>query len=324
MHDGNRKAVLAALAANSGLAIAKFIVWGFTGAASMLAEAVHSIADTGNQILLLWGAASAERPPTEDHPFGFARDRYFWAFVVALVIFTVGSLFAIYEGISKLLHPHSLSNPSWAVGLLVLGIVVEGLSLRTAVVVSRTQKGTRSWWAFIRDTKSPELPVVLLEDLGALLGLVVALAGVSLAMVTGDARFDAAGSVAIGLLLGLIAIVLAIEMRSLLLGEAASPADRQAIRTAIARTMTIDRVIHMRTQHFGPDQLLVALKVQFAAGLSMEGIADGINQTEARIREVVPAAKLIFIEPDIDRIGTPNVGADQAATAESSETRGRL
>jgi cation diffusion facilitator family transporter len=311
MHDGNRKAVLAALFANLGLAIAKFVGWTFTGAASMLAEAVHSVADTGNQALLLWGAASAERAPTEDHPFGFARDRYFWAFVVALVIFTLGSLFAIYEGVSKLQHPHALTNPGWAVAILSAGIVMEGLSFRMAVIEGRVQKGSRDWWAFIRQTKSPELPVVLLEDLGALLGLVVALSGIGLATLTGDARYDAAGSIAIGVLLGLIATVLAVEMRSLLLGEAASPEDRQAIRDAIARTPAIERVIHMRTQHFGPDQLLVALKAHFTEGLSMEGIADGINDAEAAIREAVPAAALIFIEPDIYRVGTPDVGADR-------------
>jgi cation diffusion facilitator family transporter len=306
VQDGNRRAVLAALAANLGLAIAKFVGWTFTGAASMLAEAVHSVADTANQALLLWGSASAQRPPTEDHPFGFGRDRYFWSFIVALVIFTLGSLFAIYEGVSKILHPHELSSPGWAVGILSAGIVMEGLSFRTAVREGRRQKGQQGWWEFIRGTKSPELPVVLLEDLGALLGLTIAILGIGLATVTGEARFDAIGSLVIGLLLGVIAIVLAIEMRSLLMGEAASRQDRDAIRAALGATPSVERVIHMRTQHMGPEELLVALKIQFTSGLALEGLADGINDAEARIREAVPAATMIFIEPDIFRRREPS------------------
>jgi cation diffusion facilitator family transporter len=306
VQDGNRRAVLAALAANLGLAIAKFVGWTFTGAASMLAEAVHSVADTANQALLLWGSASAQRPPTEDHPFGFGRDRYFWSFIVALVIFTLGSLFAIYEGVSKILHPHELSSPGWAVGILSAGIVMEGLSFRTAVREGRRQKGQQGWWEFIRGTKSPELPVVLLEDLGALLGLTIAILGIGLATVTGEARFDAIGSLVIGLLLGVIAIVLAIEMRSLLMGEAASRQDRDAIRAALGATPSVERVIHMRTQHMAPEELLVALKIQFTSGLSLESLADGINDAEARIRDAVPAATMIFIEPDIFRRREPS------------------
>ena len=310
MQPGNRRAILAALAANTGIAVAKFVGWAMTGAASMLAEAVHSLADSGNQALLLWGGASAERPATEEHPFGFARERYFWAFVVSLVIFSLGSLFAIYEGVSKLLQPHELTSPMVAVAILVAGIGMEGVSFRTAVVEATKQKKQLGWWAFIRRTKSPELPVILLEDLGALLGLVVALIGIGLASLTGDPRFDALGSITIGVLLGVIAALLATEMRSLLIGEAATIEDREAIRQSLSQTPSVERVIHMRTQHFGPDQLLVALKVQFEAGLTTEGIVDGINDAERRIRERVPAAKLVFIEPDIYRSGEADVGAD--------------
>jgi len=310
VQPGNRRAILAALAANTGIAVAKFVGWAMTGAASMLAEAVHSLADSGNQALLLWGGASAERPATEEHPFGFARERYFWAFVVSLVIFSLGSLFAIYEGVSKLLHPHELTSPMVAVAILVAGIGMEGVSFRTAVVEATKQKKQLGWWAFIRQTKSPELPVILLEDLGALLGLVVALTGIGLASLTGDPRFDALGSITIGVLLGVIAALLATEMRSLLIGEAATIEDREAIRQSLSQTPSVERVIHMRTQHFGPDQLLVALKVQFEAGLTTEGIVDGINDAERRIRERVPAAKLVFIEPDIYRSGEADVGAD--------------
>lgn len=310
MQPGNRKAILAALGANLGLAVAKFVAWIFTGASSMLAESVHSLADSTNQGLLLWGGASAARPPTESHPFGFQRDRYFWSFVVSVVIFALGAVFATYEGVTKLFDPHPLVNPIWAVGVLVFGIGLEGYSFRTAVVEGRLQKKKLGWIDFIRRTKNPELPVILLEDLGALLGLVIALLGIGLATYTGDARFDALGSISIGLLLGAISIVLAIEMRSLLLGEAASEADRQAIRAALGETENLERVIHMRTQHFGPDQLLVAMKAQFAPELDAEGIADAINEAERKIRERVPAATLIFIEPDIYRTLEPDVGAD--------------
>ena len=310
MQPGNRKAILAALAANLGLSIAKFAGWAATGAASMLAEAVHSLADSGNQALLLWGAASAKRPATEEHPFGFARDRYFWAFVVSVVIFALGSLFAIYEGIQRLRDPHELANPLIAIAILTAGIAMEGMSFRTAVIEARKQKKQLGWWEFIRRTKNPELPVILLEDLGALLGLVLALVGIGLASLTGEPLFDAVGSITIGVLLGVIAIVLAIEMRSLLIGEAASPEDRAAIRQSLSETQSVERLIHMRTQHFGPDQLLVALKVQFAGDLSSEGVADGINEAERRIRERVPVAKLIFIEPDIYRAGPTDIGGD--------------
>ena len=312
MQDGNRRAIVAALGANLGLAGAKLVGWGFTGASSMLAEAIHSFADTGNQALLLWGGASARRPATEDHPFGFARERYFWSFVVALVIFALGALFAVYEGVSKLVHPHEIASPAWAIGILGVGVAMESFSLRTAIVEARSRKGAQSWWEFIRRTKSPELPVVLLEDLGALVGLAMALVGVTLAAATGEPRFDALGSIAIGALLAGIAFVLATEMRSLLIGEAATPEDRQAIRAALRETAPVQRVIHMRTQHFGPDQLLVALKVQFDPSLTMEGLADAIDLAEQGIRARVPAARLIFIEPDIYREGEPSVGADPA------------
>jgi cation diffusion facilitator family transporter len=226
MQEGSRRAVLAALLANLAIAISKFVAWGVTGAASMLAEAVHSVADTGNQALLLLGGARARRDPTPSHPFGYGRERYFWAFVVALVLFTLGSLFAIYEGVQKLRHPHAISSAGWAVGVLVLAFVFEAAALWNARREALKVRGDASWWEFIRHAKSPELPVVLLEDTGALLGLVFALIGVGLTLLTGDERYDALGSVAIGILLGVIAVVLAAEMKSLLIGEAAAPRQR--------------------------------------------------------------------------------------------------
>lgn len=305
MQEGSKKAIVAAFVANLGIAATKFVGFFFTGAASMLAEAVHSVADSTNQGLLLLGGSRSKRPATSEHPFGYGRERYFWAFVVALVIFSMGSLFALFEGEEKLRHPHELESAGWAVAILVTAVVFEGLSLRTAVQESREAKGDRSWWVFIRRSKSPELPVVLLEDSGALLGLVFALIGVGLAVVTGNPRFDAAGSVAIGVLLGAIAIVLVVEMKSLLIGESASPAVLDRICDAITSDPRIEQVVHMRTEHIGPDELLVALKILVDGDRSLGEVADLIDEAEARVRAAVPVAKVIYVEPDVARTLAP-------------------
>ena len=302
MKGGSRRAVLAALGANLGIAIAKFVGFALTGAASMLAEAVHSVADTSNQGLLLLGGARAKRRPTETHPFGHGRERYFWAFVVALVLFSLGGAFAMFEGIEKIRHPHELESVTVAVVILLVAMAMEGFSFRTAVKESRPGKEEAgSWWRFVRTAKVPELPVVLLEDAGALIGLTFALTGVVLTQVTDNPRFDALGSMGIGVLLGVIAVVLVIEMKSLLIGEAATPSEVEAIRGAIEGEGTVNRLIHMRTQHLGPDQLLVAAKVEFDRQLGFEDLTDAINAVEARIRDVVPAARMIYVEPDITR-----------------------
>jgi len=292
--DGSRRAIAAAFFANLGIAGAKFAAFLITGAASMLAEAVHSLADTGNQGLLIFGAARAKRKATLEHPFGFGRERY-------LVLFSLGSVFAIHEGIDKLRHPHELVSPAVAVCVLVLAIALEGWSFRTAVVAARSVRGSNSWWSFIRLSKSPELPVVLLEDLGALLGLVIALAGVTLAAVSGDPRFDAIGSIGIGALLGVIAIVLAVETKSLLIGESAAKEVRGAIRGTIEESPTVRKLIHMRTLHLGPDELLVAVKVEFDAGLDIAGLASAIDDLESAIRQQTPIARVIYVEPDVTR-----------------------
>jgi cation diffusion facilitator family transporter len=301
MTDGNRRAILAALLANLGIAIAKFLAFLATGAASMLAESVHSVADTGNQLLLILGGVRAQREPTPEHPFGYGRERYFWAFVVAMVLFSLGSLFAISQGIDKLRHPHSLTSPGWAIGVLLVGLVLEGGSLRVAVrEASRTRAG-KSWWEFVRHAKSPELPVVLLEDLGALIGLLLALCGVSLAFALDDPRFDAAGSIAIGVLLGVIAVVLAIEMKSLLIGESAAPGIRRQIVDSIEAAPQVRRLIHLRTLHLGPDELLVGAKVELEPALDFRAVAEAIDAVEQCIRDRVPAARVIYLEPDIER-----------------------
>ncbi|MCA1691613.1 MAG: cation diffusion facilitator family transporter, partial [Actinobacteria bacterium] len=299
---GSRKAILAACVANSGIAIAKFVGFGVTGAASMLAEAVHSVADASNQGLLLLGGSRARKQATPEHPFGFGRERYFWSFVVALVLFTLGSLFALYEGEEKLRHPHELESVGWAFAILVFAILLESFSLRTAIHESRPfVKEAGSWWKFIRRSKVPELPVVLLEDIGALVGLIFALAGVVLAHLTGNPRWDAVGSIAIGLLLGVIAITLVIEMKSLLIGEAASPAQLQAIRVAIESDEHVRRLIHMRTQHLGPEELLVGAKVELDGNLDARGVAHAIDAVEAKMRAAVKGTLVLYIEPDIAR-----------------------
>jgi cation diffusion facilitator family transporter len=320
--EGSTRAIVAAFLANLGIAIAKFIAFMVTGAASMLAESIHSVADTGNQALLILGGRRARRPPSEEHPFGYGHERYFWAFLVAVVLFTLGSLFALFEGYEKLIHPHEVTSPIWAIGVLVVAIVLESFSLRTAVIESNKVRKDQGWWSFVRRSKSPELPVVLLEDIGALLGLVFALAGVTLAVVTHNSRFDAMGSVAIGLLLGVIAIVLGREMRSLLIGEAASGRELAEIREALTGTDGVRRLIHQRTMHLGPDDLLVAAKLELDPGLTLERVVETINHAERRVREAVPIAKRIYLEPDVyDAAQDPARGDKPARPAEAPPAR---
>jgi cation diffusion facilitator family transporter len=296
-----KKAVLAAAAANLGIAIAKFIGFLITGSSALLAETIHSVADTGNQGLLLLGARQARREADEEHPFGYGRERFFYAFVVALVLFSLGSLFALFEGIEKLRHPHELDSPLVAVGLLVFAIGLESVSMRTAVHEARPIKGDLGWWTFIRRSKNPELPVVLLEDLGALIGLVIALAGVALVEITGNADFDAVSTLGISLLLGVIAWVLAHEMKSLLIGESATASDLARIRTTLRDAPAVRRIIHLRTLHTGPEELLVGAKVEFDAALDLAQVAAAIDQTEQLLREAVPIARVVYLEPDVYR-----------------------
>lgn len=300
MTDGSRKAIIYAFFANLGIAIAKFVGFLITRSAGLLAESVHSLADTGNQGLLLLGGRRAKRKEDLDHPFGYGRERYFWAFVVALVLFSIGGLFALYEGIEKLRHPHEVENLPVAIGILLFAIGLETISLRTAYKEAQHVKPAgMGWWTWIRRAKQPELPVVLLEDIGAETGLVFALLGVLMAHFTDEPRWDAVGSIAIGVLLVLIAVLLAIEMKGLLIGEGAAAEDVNRIQGAITAHEHAVRLIHMRTQHLGPDELLVAAKIEFDRALSIEALADAINATERAIRTAVPSARLIYLEPDI-------------------------
>ncbi|MEO3786621.1 cation diffusion facilitator family transporter [Actinocorallia sp. B10E7] len=316
--EGGTKAIVAALAANLGIAVSKFVAYVFTGSSSMLAESIHSVADSGNQALLLLGKKRSERGRTPEHPFGFGRERYFYAFIVALVLFTVGSMFSIYEGVHKYHeatgdHAREIESPQWAFGVLTVAILLESFSFRTAIVESNHIRGDQTWTQFIRKAKSPELPVVLLEDLGALVGLVLALLGVTLAVVTGDPVWDAYGTLAIGILLGLIAVVLAFETKSLLLGEGAGPEVEKGIIDALESVPEVDRVIHLRTQYIGPDELLVAAKIAVDHDDTAAEIAKGIDAAEAKIRAMLPVAKLIYLEPDLYREKTAEAGAEDAA-----------
>ena len=299
MATGGTRAILAAMAANAGIAVAKFAAYLVTGSASMLAESVHSVADTSNQGLLLLGGRQARRIADDKHQFGYGRERYFWAFVVALVLFTLGGLYSLYDGVAKVRNPHEVTNLGWAIGVLVFSLILEGFSLRTAIVEARRVKGDRKWWAYIRRSRSPELPVVLLEDVGAMLGLLIALIGVSLAAATGDPIWDGIATVGIGVLLLVIASVLTVEMRSLLLGEAATKEDIAAITSAVRSSDGVTRIIDLRTQHIGPEELLVAGKVEFDRSLTMSGVADAIDRCEVAIRDAVPYARRIYLEPDL-------------------------
>jgi len=301
---GSTRAILAALLANAGIAVAKFVGFIITGSSSMLAEAVHSVADTSNQGLLLFGQRAARKQADELHPFGYGRSRYFYSFVVALVLFSLGSVFALYEGYHKISHPEELTSPVVAIAILVIAIGLEGFSFRTAMVESRPLKGSASWWRFIRTSRNPELPVVLLEDTGALIGLVFALTGVGLTVLTGEPVWDGIGTVAIGVLLGVIAVILMIEMHSLLIGEGATRQEDRAIRVALERTENIDRLIHLRTQYLGPEELLVGAKIALAADTDLATVAATIDAAELAVRAAVPAATVIYLEPDLDRART--------------------
>ena len=304
-HEGGTKAIVAALAANLGIAVTKFVAFLLTSSSSMLAESVHSVADSGNQLLLLLGGRRARREPDETHPFGYGRERYVYAFIVSIVLFTLGGLFALYEAWHKWADPHPLEGRWWWVPLVVLAVafVMESSSLRTAVRESDRVRGGQSWPSFIRNAKAPELPVVLLEDSGALIGLLLAALGVGLTLLTGDGRWDAVGTAGIGLLLVLIAGVLAVETTSLLLGESASAADVAAVRAALVGE-GVASVIHLRTLHLGPEELLVAAKIEVTADRSAADIAAAIDAAESRVRAAVPIARVIYLEPDLRRPAT--------------------
>ncbi|MEU8296812.1 cation diffusion facilitator family transporter [Micromonospora sp. NPDC048909] len=313
--SGGNKAIVAALLANVGIAITKFVAFLLTSSSSMLAEAIHSVADSGNQGLLLLGGKRAKREATPQHPFGYGRERYIYAFIVSIVLFSVGGLFALYEAYHKWHDPHGIESWQWVpVTVLVVAIVMESFSFRTAIKESNHIRGSQSWVKFIRRAKAPELPVVLLEDFGALVGLVFALFGVSMTLVTGNGEWDAAGTAMIGVLLVTIAVVLAIETKSLLLGEGAEAHDLAAIERAVTEGPEVERIIHMKTLYLGPEELMVAAKIGVPQCETAEELAAGIDAVEARIRAAVPTARVIYLEPDIYRADAAREGNGSASS----------
>ena len=300
--EGGTRAIIAALIANLGIAATKFLAFLLTRSSSMLAESIHSVADSGNQLLLLIGGKRAAREADEEHPFGYGRQRYVYAFIVSIVLFTVGGMFAIYEGVHKWQHPEPIEGQWWWVPLVVLIVAIglESYSFRTAMVESNRTRGERSWVEFVRTAKSPELPVVLLEDTAALLGLVFALFGVSMTLVTHEGRWDAVGTLLIGALLVVVALVLGVEMNSLIIGESANRDAVERIRAALVGG-AVEGVIHMRTLHLGPEELLVAAKIAVRGSESAAEVAAAIDEAERRVREVEPIARVIYLEPDIRR-----------------------
>jgi cation diffusion facilitator family transporter len=305
VQEGSKKAIVAALLANLGIAVAKFVGFAITRSSGMLAEAAHSLADSGNQALLLLGSRRAKRAATREMPFGHGRERYFWSFIVALVLFSMGGLFALYEGIRKLAHPHETHNLLLAVAILGVAILLETFSLRTAVKeVRHVKPPDMSMWQFVRQSRSPELPVVLLEDIGAEIGLFIAMGGVLLSHFTHNPRWDSVASICIGVLLTVIAIVLAIEMKASLLGESATDDVERRIRETTLAHPRVRKIIHLRTQHIGPEQLLVGIKVEFDHLLSFGDLASTIDAVETSLRTSVPEAATIYIEPDVARAGT--------------------
>ena len=297
--SGGTKAIIAAFLANLGIAITKFIAFFFSGSSSMLAEGVHSVADSGNQLLLLLGGRQAKKAADAEHPFGYGRERYVYAFVVAIILFSVGGVFSIYEGIDKLTHPHPLENAWLPIVVLVIAICLESFSLRTAVKESNLTRGGQSWVQFVRRAKQPELPVVLLEDIAALLGLVLALLGVGLTILTGDNLWDGIGTIAIGVLLVTVAIILGIETKSLLVGEGAEPDVVAKILAAFNGHPQVEAVIHMKTLYLGPDELLVAAKIAVPKATRAVDVATAIDAIEKDVRAAVPVARVIYLEPDI-------------------------
>ncbi|MFI0417998.1 cation diffusion facilitator family transporter [Spongiactinospora sp. 9N601] len=309
--SGGTKAIVAALIANLSIAVAKFVAYLFTSSSSMLAESIHSVADSGNQVLLLVGGKRAQRARTPKHPFGYGRERYFYAFVVAVVLFTVGAVFSIYEGVHKISDPHPVKTPVVAFGVLIFAIIAETFSFRTAIREANQVRNGQSWVQFIRRSKAPELPVIVLEDLGALVGLILALLGVAMAVITGNGVWDGVGTIAIGVLLAVIAVILAVETKSLLIGEGAGEETEDQIVAALTGGPEVSRVIHLRTLHIGPEELLVAAKIAIDHDDTAAEVARGIDAAEQRVRAAVPIARVIYLEPDLYQ----SERADPATTA---------
>jgi cation diffusion facilitator family transporter len=299
VRDTRRAALFTALGANVAVAIAKAAAAAITGSSAMFAESLHSVADSVNEVLLLIGARRARQPADLQHPFGHGRYRYLYAFVVSLAVFWIGGVLSVLEGIDHLLNHEAITDPRWALGVLALSALLDGWSLRTTRLAWRSTKGERSWRRLIRDTKAPDLIVVFLEDVGALVGVAIAAAGVTVAAITGNGAWDALASIAIGLLLMAVGRVVNGETQSLLVGESAAPEVVEGIRDAIAGTPGIAGVRELRTIHVGPDDLVVAARISVDAASTATAITRSIEEGERRVRAVVPFRTVVSIEPRI-------------------------
>lgn len=294
------KSVLYALGANFGIAIAKSVAAVITKSGSMLAEAIHSFADCGNQALLLWGMKSAKTKADDDHPLGYGKAIYFWSFVVAVLLFSVGGLFSVYEGWHKLHSTEALHRPEIALGVLLFGIVLESISMRACMREVNKVRGGRSWFRWFRESRQAELVVIFGEDLAALCGLTLAFGAVLATMLTGNPLYDALGSIAIGVLLIVVAVFVAVEVKALLVGQSAEPPMREAITAFIGMALSVEEVLNVITLHFG-DDIMVAVKARFKETHSVGQLAHEINNLEKALKEEFPHVKWVFFEPDIAR-----------------------
>ena len=322
----SKKVVLLALAANFGIAIAKFVAYLLTASAALLAEAIHSLADTGNQLLLLLGMKKAAKPPDDRHPFGYKMESYFWSFIVAIMLFSLGGLFAIYEGVHKLQSlrvelasgpAKPMEHPAVAIGVLLVSIALEGYSWIAATKLINKLRGDQGLFAFIEDSKSTEIIVIWMEDTGALIGLFLALSGVGLVLLTGNPYWDVYSTFAIGVLMVLIAFFVARETKSLLIGESATKESQAIIKKLVAETDGVVRVMGLRTMQLGEDEFVAALKIQWQEGMPVEEVSRRTNALETRIREAIPRARYLFLEPDVY---DPNKASGSDADGEAPDS----
>src|SRR5919109_1705067 len=297
MRADSVRTIFYALGANLAIAAAKTGAAIATGSSAMLAEAIHSFADSGNQGLLLWGMKQAKRPPSPDYPLGWGKAVFFWSFIVALVLFSLGGLFSVYEGWHKLAHPEDLSYPWVAVGILVFGLIAESVSLRACLQEVNKVRGGRSLWQWFRHSRQSELVVILGEDLAALLGLALALLAVLITIFTGNPMWDALGSISIGVVLILVAAGIGIEIKGLLIGQSAEPETEERIRQFLQKQEHVDTVLRMITMQLGTS-LMVALKARMRARSAAELVA-AINRAEVALRAEFPEIQWLFFEPDI-------------------------